>query len=179
MGATGFAAAGRNALAVLRQAPFIQLTVLEGWSVHGVASKFQQHIWHLLSSPPAGSRVAREGSEQIFRLSELLRDASAVGMPELFAAAFFAQRRELRIPSARFHGDLGSWRGAVVSSILQRSDNGNGTLRIAEIGVFDAGTSELLLQAHPGLHWLGVDPFELVATAEGGEKQKRRALARL
>eukprot|EP00929_Paragymnodinium_shiwhaense_P069437 TRINITY_DN35006_c0_g2_i2.p1 TRINITY_DN35006_c0_g2~~TRINITY_DN35006_c0_g2_i2.p1 ORF type:complete len:169 (-),score=16.40 TRINITY_DN35006_c0_g2_i2:181-687(-) len=94
-----------------------------------------------------------------------VQDASyelIVDPPSYLEYLFLLYLQKIPHPSLniRFYFGLGVSRRAVRTALLGRlAAEGSGAIRMVEVGVDTAWDVALLLQDHPRLHYMGVDPY--------------------
>lgn len=166
---------------IASQAALTRRSVLDHTSVHELVAVTCNSMLGWLRR--LGDAYAEEGILWLHNLEGLFGDASrdlaytsVVSGYRLHAQAWFAEARfgSAWILNATFHADLGFTRMQVLSSLIRALEETASTtptaniscsncsrpVKMAELGVCRAATSEHLLQQHPRLEWLGIDTYE-------------------
>lgn len=88
----------------------------------------------------------------------------------------------MMVPHMRYHRDLGFTRQTILSRLLRKeycSFPQCSSIRMVEIGVNKGSVAEILLEALPTLHWIGVDPYASHSKLDLENERYSDALLRL
>lgn len=155
-----------------RDGNFSRLSAVDGTSAAAVAQELTSDVLAKLRqlADSADPTLAPEDDfgPRLHDLSGWLGESSVLSSYRLLALAWYGDGRygSEKVQQVRFRQDLGFTRMQVISSLLRMlGQEGNRSsqprsLRMAEIGVFRAGTSSHVLQENSRLRWLGVDTYQ-------------------